>query len=573
MTHFDRRKFLKSSLIAGTGLVLVPNFISCSNDDDFSSQIDTSGFANQNFNQGVASFDPTRNGVIIWTRYSGGAGQVSIRYQVATDVDFTEIVRSRVVETDASRDYTVSVELRDLQSNQQLYYRFLNEEEETISPIGQTITLPEDASAVSMAVVSCSNIASGFFNVYNDIASSDVDIVIHLGDYIYEYGQGEYGTTPLTAQQGRTPVPSNEIVSIDDYRVRYRQYREDEDLKLLHQSKPFIAVWDDHEITNDAWTDGAENHDASEGSYSLRKQVAIQVYSEYMPLMTSDNSRIYRSFDLNANNKLIMLDTRVIGRNKQLNYADYFDAMGNFDVVSFQQQLLDPTRTLLGATQRDWLLGQLSLNPGNNIVGQQVLMARMNVPAELLTALVTITGELSAAGSVSPATLMAFQQQLQELVIIKTRILQGDPTVTPQERARVETQLPYNLDAWDGYPLERELVLNAMTGTTVVLAGDTHNAWSSNITSATGSEVATEVATSSVSSPGFEGFLGSNPVTVAGFQQAIQLLIDDLSYFDASRRGWMKVTAGGDVAVEWNFIDNLETRNYNSVSENAITIS
>ena len=288
-TNIKRRNFLKNSLFVAGGIVLAPNIISCSSDnEDFAIQIPPN-LTENNFNQGVASFDPTNNQVIIWTRYESSAASVQLVWQLATDSNFTEVIREGEITTDASRDYTIAIEVKDLEAGLKLYYRFVQITNEDVSPIGETLTFAENIAEAKLAVASCANYAYGYFNVYQAIANSDADVVVHLGDYIYEYGPDTYGSF-------RTPVPAGEIISMDDYRARYRQYRSDDQLKELHRRKPLICVWDDHEITNDAYVDGAENHQDNEGDYGVRKQVALQVYSEYLPNTTNiaDNAIIYR---------------------------------------------------------------------------------------------------------------------------------------------------------------------------------------------------------------------------------------------------------------------------------------
>ncbi len=465
-TNIKRRNFLKNSLLAAGGIILVPNFISCSSDTDKLSFPIPSNLTEKNFEQGVASFDPTNSQVIIWTRYTTESSSVKLTWQLAKDADFKDLVRQGEVNTDASRDFTVAIEIKDLAENLKLYYRFVNVSEGTTSPVGETLTFGASTTQVKLAVASCANYASGYFNAYEAIQKSDADVVVHLGDYIYEYGENTYGSL-------RKPEPSGEIISIDDYRTRYRQYRSDKKLKELHQMKPFICVWDDHEVTNDTYKDGAENHQTNEGDFEIRKQVALQVYSEYLPNTTNiaDNSIIYRSLQIGNLLDLIMLDTRVVGRDKQLSYADYTSASG-FDAVGFQQAWLDPSRTLLGSAQKNWLKNEMAKSSSTwQIIGQQVLMGKMLIPAELLSLFGT----------------PALQTTLAELVVIKSRLLQGDPTVTAAEKARVTTVLPYNLDAWDGYYVEREEILATFEGKkVVVLAGDTHNAWQSDLKTGAG---------------------------------------------------------------------------------------
>ncbi|GAB1858476.1 alkaline phosphatase D family protein [Flavobacteriaceae bacterium MHTCC 0001] len=557
----SRRQFLQKSLLAATGVILAPNFISCKNDDDMFFDIDTTDFTNINFDHGVASFDPSSSSIIIWTRYSKSTSEII--WEIATDAQFKNKLRNGKVTTESTRDNTIAIEVTELDPNLKLYYRFLSETDEAISAIGETITLPVNASEVRLAVCSCSNYQAGLFNVYDAMANSNADIIIHLGDYIYEYGAGGYGATPENAFLNRNHEPSGEILSLDDYRTRYKQYRSDMSLQLAHQKKPFICVWDDHEITNDAYKDGAENHDeATEGSYEMRKQVALQAYSEFLPfsrLDASDHSLIYRTFNIGNLVDLVMLDTRIIGRDLQLNIFDYFGTNG-FDAVAYQTAISDTSRSLLGATQLNWLIGKIASNTAKwQVLGQQVLMGKMYVPAEMLTAF----------GSEN------FNQILLELVTIKSRMLAGDPTLTNAEKARVLTVLPYNLDAWDGYPVERELFYKALNGKKIVtLAGDTHNAWYNRLYTEgeNSTEVGIEIATPGVSSPGFEAFIGKEPAVVGGFQQALITLIDGLQYFDASRRGFLMATfTPNDVKAEWTFLSTLLSETYTTEVGNTIT--
>ncbi|WP_416444326.1 alkaline phosphatase D family protein [Leeuwenhoekiella sp. A16] len=573
--YLGRRKFIFNSLLATGGIVLSTNFISCSDDDDISGEVEIPDDLNQsNFEQGVASFDPSSSQIIIWTRYNTEADMASIVWQLSLDQDFTNVLRSGEVAIDASSDYTLAVEVQNLDADQKLFYRFINVADATVSDVGETITLPINASRVKMAVCSCSNYPAGLFNVYQVMANSDADIIVHLGDYIYEYGAGSYGTNEATAGLARQPEPATEVIQLDEYRRRYKQYRSDADLKLAHQKKPFICVWDDHEIANDAYKNGAENHQASEGDFEVRKMAAIQAYSEYLPVKTTDISLIYRTINIGNLVNLIMLDTRIIGRDKQLDYADFYDNLGVFDAVAFQTAWLDSERTILGATQRDWLINEIT---GSNlpwqVLGQQVLMGKMLIPAELLGTLSVIVAEVSATGSASAATFALFQQQLQDLTTLKVRMVQGDPTLTAVETARVTTVLPYNLDAWDGYPAEREILYQAFAGKKVVaLAGDTHNAWYNNLTDAAGNEVAKEFATSSVTSPGLEGYLGTDVNTVAGFQQAFQLLIDDLNYLNASQRGYVEVTfTQAEATSSWIYVDTITSSSFSATTENTVS--
>lgn len=317
------------------------------------------------FYHGVASGDPLSDRVILWTRVTTEeVGDIEINWEIATDTTFTEIVNSGTTTTNVTKDFTVKVDADGLAANTWYYYRFEALGETSI--IGRTKTTPDGpASNIRIAVVSCSNYEAGYFNAYQQIAErNDVDAVVHLGDYIYEYGNGQYGDT-------RLHLPETEILSIDDYRIRHSHYKLDPNLRFIHQQFPFITTWDDHESANDAWFGGAQNHsDESEGNWFDRKSVAIQAYFEWMPLRQpdpSDDERIYRSFSYGDLADIIVLDTRLEGREQQTD-------TGADPIVN------DSSRTLLGSEQFSWLTQQLSNSTAQwKIIAQQVMMAPLGL--------------------------------------------------------------------------------------------------------------------------------------------------------------------------------------------------
>ena len=564
----NRRKFFKQTLMAGGGLVLAPLYVSCNNDDDTVSPDPApailEGFTIEGFDHGVASFDPTESSIILWTRFPFVE---NVTLEVASDSQFSTILRTEVLTPTSDTDFTIAVDVQELPSNQKLYYRFFNEERKFSSVVGETITLPKAGEAVNkvtLAVASCANYQAGLFNVYDAMAKSDADVIVHLGDYIYETAPGEFGTNASTAELDRFHDPANEIITLNDYRGRYKQYRSDKSLQLAHQKKPFICVWDDHEIANNAYKDGAANHtEGAEGSFEERKQTAIRVYSEFIPIRTSDPSLIYRSFDFGNLLSLHMLDTRITGRDRQVDITNFFTLQG-FDAASFGQALLDPTRRMLGDQQLGWVSNSIqSSNAEWQLLGQQVLMAKMLIPAELLQKLQAIIAETQLLGQPRPETLLTYNNCTTELLDIKLKQIAGLP-LTPVENARITTVLTYNLDAWDGYAVERERLFASFANKKVIsLAGDTHNAWYSDVKNLNGDKVATEVATASISSSGFEAFLPPDPSAILGFEISFTTLIDDLIYFDAKNRGFLKVVlTPGNANAQWNFVSTLTDENY-----------
>ncbi len=527
------------------------------------------------FLHGVGSFDPTATAVIIWTRFTPMAKEVNdfvqINWQVATDSDFDHVVKEGMQYASAENDFTIVQDVTGLEPNGTYYYRFMQQDLDEVSIIGETITLPESGAAVNslkLAICSCSNYPAGLFNVYDAMAKSDADIILHLGDYIYEYEVGGYGTNENTTALGREHDPKTEILTMEDYRLRYRQYRTDEGLQLAHQKKPFIVVWDDHEITNDAYKDGAENHDESEGDYQERLQRAIKVHGEYLPVRSNTEGVIYRNFEYGDLVNLVMLDTRIIGRDKQLAFGDFFLGDGSFDTAAFTAAIADPNRALMGQEQLAWTAAAVGASHAKwQVLGQQVLMGKMNVPAELLGLIGQIAG-----GDTSAETLGALQTLLTDLTTLKLRALQNDPTLTEAELGRLAAQVPYNLDAWDGYFVEREQLFGVMNGkNTVVFAGDTHNAWHNELVDINGNKIGEEFACPSVTSPGFEGLLGTDPETIAGVELAWTTLVDGLQYFDAKRRGYILAEfTPGTATAHYRFVDNIAATAY-TVTEDKVT--
>ncbi|OEY91653.1 alkaline phosphatase [Acinetobacter proteolyticus] len=555
----SRRELIQKSLFGFGALSLSAGFTGCNDSSD-----QETATLQVSFEHGVASGDPLQDRVILWTRLtpSESSARLQVTWEIALDQQFKQIIKTDKVTTTASQDFTVKVDATGLKPDQSYFYRFIFGDK--VSPVGQTKTLPSSATKVSFAVCSCSNYPAGYFYVYREMAKQNVDVVIHLGDYIYEYGADGYAAEDA-AKLGRTLAADNnkEIIKLDDYRKRYALYRKDKDLQALHHRHPFIVIWDDHELANDAWREGAENHQPNEGSFLERKLAALQAYFEWMPIRPVDDqhTKIYRQFDFGNLVQLTMLDTRIIARDEQLDYANYMTANG-LDIAKFQADLTNPARTLMGYTQRDWLIGKLQQSTANwNVLGQQILMTKMLVPAELLLALAEIT-----AGNPSADTLNKMNAQITELVTLKIRLQKGDPSLTAQEKARVLTVAPYNLDAWDGYFAEREIVYAALAQLkkkVVVLAGDTHNAWSSNLYSKDGAFVGVELATSSVSSPGLEKYLNIPLAQLQQFEFAFTTLIDELNYCNLNQRGYLIVQFdAAQVQSQWIYVDSIKKPEY-----------
>jgi len=373
------------------------------------------------FYHGVASGDPMPDGFIIWTRVTqmrrNPADQVPVEWTVATDPALTNVVvRGNTIAT-AERDFTVKVDIEGLAPGHTYYYGFkaMGKNSQT----GRTKTAPDVAvDKLKFAVVSCANYEWGYFSGYRKVAQrGDLDAVIHVGDYIYEYPDNDSYSSRRIRDE-RVIFPSEETVRLNDYRARLATYRLDANLQLAHKMHPFIVIWDDHEFANDAWKNGAENHDPrTEGRWQRRKAAAMKAYLEWMPIRENGN-RIYRTLSYGPLMDLILVDTR-LQRDKQIS-----------DVT--KNKLYDPDRTMLGKPQKAWLKTELKESAATwKILGNQVLFSEFNI------------GFAAEGTPIPPETLESLF-----------------------------------LDIWDGYPAERSELVDYLAdnkiSNTVILTGDIH---------------------------------------------------------------------------------------------------
>jgi alkaline phosphatase D len=319
------------------------------------------------FYHGVASGDPLSDRVIIWTRITPADFGLTLNgsYHVATDNQFNNIVASGTYSTDSTKDFTVKIDVTGLNPNTFYYYEF--EHNGAYSLVGRTKTLPLGAvDNMRLAVVSCASLESGYFNAYEAIANrNDVDAVLMLGDYIYEYES--QGFSP-NANVDRTWQPAEEITELNDYRLRYNSYRLDYALRKLHQNFPWICIWDDHETANDSYPGGADNHQANEGPWAQRMSAGKKAYFEWIPIRPKapGNQEIFRTFELGDLAKIIMLDTRLEGRDQQVGAND----------PGFN----DTTRTILGPAQFNWFKNELSSTAQPwKIIGNQVMIGAIEI--------------------------------------------------------------------------------------------------------------------------------------------------------------------------------------------------
>lgn len=313
------------------------------------------------FECGVASGDPLPDGFIAWTRVSvPETTAVEVFLEIATDANFDNRVAADYYASRPMGDQTVKIDVAGLEAGTTYYYRFYAQGR--MSMTGRTKTAPADmVEHVRIGVASCSSLAHGYFHAYARMAErDDLDVVLHLGDYIYEYGNGEYGSI-------RTYEPPTETITLADYRTRYAQYRKDADLQALHAAHPMVIVWDDHESADNAYSGGAANHDPSEGDFAMRRQDSTQAFFEWVPIREGEAGVIYRALAYGSLVDIIMLDTRIIGRDEQ---------------PESQSDLDNPDRNLLGDEQAAWLEERLGNSTAKwKLLGQQVMMGQLKLVA------------------------------------------------------------------------------------------------------------------------------------------------------------------------------------------------
>jgi alkaline phosphatase D len=512
----DRRAFLSATAAAvGGGLILPVR-------PAFARLWPASGFTH-----GVASGHPGPGEVTLWTRHASVDGTATtLKVEIAEDEGMRRVIARAEAVAGPESWGTAQVRVKGLPEGRWLWYRF-TAPDGTQSMVGRTRTLPVGKlNQLRLAVFSCSNRPFGHFTAYAHAAArDDIDAVIHLGDYIYEYQVGIY---PAQVMPGREILPANEIMMIDDYRQRYASYRSDPALQALHARFPMIAIWDDHEFANDAWMNGAENHNTGEGDWGLRKMAALKAHREW--LMTPD--RFWNRYDFGDLVSVLTLDTRVSGRDRQLNLnaalrqgADGIKAFAGGEWQS-------PTRTLLGADQEAWFASEIAaaVKSGQRwqLVAQQVVMGDLFTPR-------------NAAEFLAPDADSFAKAYVQAGI------------------AAAQAGIPGAQDMWSGYPQARRRLLKAMQDAgadPIVIAGDSHNAWAFNHR-LDGKPVAAEFAVQSVTSPGYEQALKADPAVI---RAALLQSSPGLAWCDTSRRGYLTLSfSPAETRCDWVFMDTIAT--------------
>ena len=517
----DRRSLLVTGAWGLGGLAL-PGFAQTSNVTDA-----------RGFTHSVASGEPGADTMLLWTRYvpAGGASAM-LRAEVSATRDFRRVVAGGAETTGPWRDWTAKVTVDGLTPGTPYFYRFVAPDG-SMSPIGRTKTLPDSAARrFTIATFSCSNMPFGYFNAYAHAAArADIDLSLHVGDYFYEYPRGNY-PAEAEAVVARWPLPAGEILALADYRLRYASYRADPDLQALHQAKPMIVQWDDHESANDSWEGGAQNHQNGEGEWATRRTAAIQAYREWMPI----NDEPWKAYEIGGLATLFRTETRLLARSKPPELAEVL--RGGSDPAGALKAFrdgawTDPARTMFGTAQESWLFHGLarSAREGRRwqIVGSGTNVGRVMTPEIAL-------GWLDASSSPRSQS------------YVKAGV------------AAARAGLPNNMDNWGGYPAARARFLGAAqraNANLIVLTGDSHNAWAFDLPGERG-PAGVEFGGHAVSSPGYESGIKRDPKEVAA---AVVASSPELKWADTSRRGYMATVVTPErVTNDWLFVDTIKTR-------------
>ena len=526
---FSRRAVLAGAGLAGAGLVLPAEAWAQRKRRE---PVEILG----GFTHGVATGEPGPTSMLFWTRYQGtGSVAVPLELEVSTD---PRMAKAKVMATalaEPARDWTARVTVKGLIPGRTYYYRWRGPEKNVRSIPGRTATLPDGAApSFRMGVFSCANLPFGWFNAYGHaVAADDIDLFVHLGDYLYEYARGTYPTAQQTVP-GRVVEPAGETIRREDYWARYRAYRSDPDLQALHAQVPCVTIWDDHEIANDTWRGGAENHDPrSEGDWKARVAAATAAYRDWLPI----SDQYWAKYDIGRLATLYRLETRIVGRDEPLDIAAAIRR--GPDTMTALKRLRDQdwvagSRQLLGYEQEQWLFTEMQQAVKRGVrwqvLAQQVVMGKLNAPPGA-SALAGPNPQGEVAAALGAAELAA------------------------------KVGLPFNLDSWDGYPAARARLLSTAQragADLVVLAGDSHNAWASDLVN-DGRPAGVEFAGQSVTSPGLEAYLRSAPPSQVA--AAMVQANPTLKWADTSQRGYMHVTLTPmQAASEWRFTAPVTSR-------------
>lgn len=570
----------------------------------------TSSAQSTPFQHGVASGDPEAQAVILWTRVTvEDAGDATLLWQVATDDTFKNLVLEGECVARASHDHTAKVDARGLKAGHRYAYRFLLGD--ILSPTGFTRTLAgADASRLTLGVVSCSHFGFGFFNAYRELSKrDDLDAIVHLGDYIYEYGPDGYGGD-VAKEIGREHEPAHEILTLADYRVRFAQYRRDPDLQAAHAAAPFITMWDDHETANNSWVAGADNHDPEkEGSWEARRDAALRAYFEWMPMRDPKPGEafysLHRTYEMGRLASLHTIETRLTTRSQEVNYENkmlYAETHYDTSNVDYPIPVSHETASLLPKAYVEVLKTPFAESDGTPIYdyARAKAWATSSLPKGYFYRPDTDRFRREILGD-PKRTLMGAAQLgwlTQEMKVSRAKgtpwQILGNQVVMARMDApnfakafpkdviapaiainkynrqwveRTKLGLPISPGAWDGYPADRQRLYKAVReaeANFIVLSGDSHQFWANDLRETPqGDRIGIEFATSSVSSKGGYDYLAADPRVYDIAEEVLLRDVSEIHWCDTRHRGFivLEVTAES-IYADYMAVSNVRSRTY-----------
>ena len=505
---------------------------------------------NEYFVHGIASGDPDQTSVVIWTRVSHVEGNVDVQWQLATDASFNSIVKKGRFQTSSSRDFTVKVIVDNLTTNGKYYYRFIAND--VSSPVGQTRTLPVGhIDNLVLALATCANYPFGYFNAYDAIAKdSSIDMVVHMGDYIYEYGIDGFGGSE-GKRIGRNHLPNHEILTLEDYRLRHAQYKTDKGSLAMHARHPLIVMWDDHETANNPWMEGASNHQPEEGDWQARRQASLQAYYEWLPVRDPvheiDRQNYWRHYKFGDLASLITLESRHSGRSEQISLDKNLPHLHN------KQQAQDFMHDVVGASNRNMLSKDMeaflekelkeSVDAGRRwrIIGNPSVMAKSTSPPLNIPFFDQLKNELQHNGQNKQ------QKKLAELIHLG------------------ELDIPADFDMWDGYPAARErfyqIAKEAGAQDLLVVSGDSHSYWANALYDADEKPMGVELGSTGISSPRSLMKLGTQ--AMKKYDELNMAHNKEIVWADGRHRGYIRLEInqqGGH--ADFITVSNVESLEY-----------
>ena len=503
------------------------------------------------FQHGVASGDPAPDSVVLWTRVTTDQEMQPISWRVARDPDFSDIVATGEALASPVADHTVKVIPAGLEPGQTYFYQFAVDN--VSSSIGRTKTLPtENLDRLGVALVSCSNYAFGFFNAYTAIAEDEqIDLVLHTGDYIYEYGSEGWGHETANTI-GRPHDPPHETVTLEDYRRRHAQYKTDAGSKAMHAAHPFVACWDDHESTNNPWKGGAQNHQPdTEGDWGTRRDASLQAYYEWMPIREPEpgftRAEFWRTYRFGNLATLVTLETRHTARGEQVDYLEHAD-------------------TIVDQASRDAFMANVIEDPTREMLSEKMETAL----SESLSQSVEAGQPWRLIGNASPIARMLVPDVVRLGVIPDQKLEEGASFGKYALAWKGKWNLPFYTDTWDGYPAARErfyqLCRNAGAQDLLVLTGDSHSFWANELASDDGQPMGLEIGTAGVSSPGDFVETGWSPTVSAELDRTFERELTEVRWTDNLHQGYVRIVLTRDqakvdyMAVETVLVEDSRVR-------------